>query len=134
MSEYTLSKTVTQPYVQTVEAVRAGLANQGFGVITEIDLAATLHTKIGATIPPQVILGACRPQLAYEAIQADPSIAAVLPCNVVVRTVDDITTVVEAFDPDAMVNLSSTAGKYGALATIAADARKRLTAVLDSLA
>ena len=72
--------------------------------------------------------------MAYEAIQADPSIAAVLPCNVVVRTVDDTTTIVEAFDPDAMVNLSSTAGDSDALATIAADARKRLTAVLDALA
>lgn len=134
MSEYTLSTTVTQPYAQTVEAVRAGLAGQGFGVLTEIDLAATLYTKIGATILPQVILGACQPQLAYEAIQADPSIAAVLPCNVVVRTIDDTTTVVEAFDPDAMVNLSSTAGNHDALATIAADARNRITAVLDGLA
>ena len=134
MSDYTLSKTVTQPYEKTVEAVKAGLADQGFGVLTEIDLAATLHTKLGVTIPPQVILGACRPQLAYEAIQADPSIAAVLPCNVVVRTIDDTTTVVEAFDPDAMVNLSSTATDNNALATIAADARQRLTALLDSLA
>ena len=134
MSEYTLSKSVTQPYEQTVEAVKAGLADQGFGVLTEIDLAATLHTKLGVTIPPQVILGACRPQLAYEAIQADPSIAAVLPCNVVVRTVDETTTIVEAFDPDAMVNLSPTAGKDDALATIAADARQRLTALLDNLA
>ena len=134
MSDYTLSKTVTQPYEKTVEAVKAGLADQGFGVLTEIDLAATLHTKLGVTIPPQVILGACRPQLAYEAIQADPSIAAVLPCNVVVRTIDDTTTVVEAFDPDAMVNLSSTATDNNALATIAADARQRLTALLDNLA
>lgn len=134
MSEYTLSKTVAQPYADTVEAVRAGLADQGFGVLTEIDLAATLHTKLGATIPPQVILGACRPQLAYEAIQADPSIATFLPCNVVVRTIDDTTTIVEAFDPDAMVYMSSTDGNSDALATIAADARKRLTAVLDALA
>ena len=134
MSDYTLSKTVAQPYEKTVEAVKAGLADQGFGVLTEIDLAATLHTKLGVTIPPQVILGACRPQLAYEAIQADPSIAAVLPCNVVVRTIDDTTTVVEAFDPDAMVNLSSTATDNNALATIAADAQQRLTALLDNLA
>ncbi len=134
MSEYTLSTTVAQPYPQTVEAVRAGLADQGFGVLTEIDLAATLRTKIGATVPPQVILGACQPQLAYEAIQADPSIASVLPCNVVVRTIDDTTTLVEAFDPNAMVNLSSTTANHDALATIATDARKRLTAVLDGLA
>ena len=132
MSDYTLSKTLTRPYGPTVEAVRAGLADQGFGVLTEIDLAATFHAKLGVTIPAQVILGACRPQLAYEAIQADPSIAAVLPCNVVVRTIDDTTTVVEAFDPDAMLNLSSTRNS-DALATIAADARTRLAAVLDGL-
>lgn len=134
MGEYTLSKTVAKPYERTVEAVRAGLADQGFGVLTEIDLAATLQAKIGATIPPQVILGACRPQLAYEALQADPSIAAVLPCNVVVRTIDESTTIVEAFDPDAMVNLSSTAASDDALATVAADARTRLIALLDNLA
>jgi uncharacterized protein (DUF302 family) len=137
MSDYTLSKTVAQPYEQTVQAVKAGLADQGFGVLTEIDLAATLHAKIGATVPPQVILGACRPQLAYEALQADPSIATVLPCNVVVRTIDDTTTVVEAFDPNAMVGLSPTthgpAGNESPLATVAADARQRLTALLDNL-
>ena len=132
MSDYTLSKTLARPYGPTVEAVRAGLADQGFGVLTEIDLAATFHAKLGVTIPAQVILGACRPQLAYEAIQADPSIAAVLPCNVVVRTIDDTTTVVEAFDPDAMLHLSSTRNS-DALATIAADARTRLAAVLDCL-
>jgi len=138
MSEYTLSKTVAQPYVQTVEAVKAGLADQGFGVLTEIDLAATLHAKIGATVPPQVILGACRPQLAYEAIQADPSIAALLPCNVVVRSVDETSTVVEAFDPSAMVGLSPAAhgseGNESPLTTVATDARQRLIALLDNLA
>ena len=75
-------------------------------------------------MPPQVILGACRPPLAYEALQVDPSIAAVLPCNVVVRAVDDSTTVVEAFDPDAMMGLAGD----GALDAVAADARQRITA------
>ena len=137
MSDYTLSKTVNQPYDQTVEAVKAGLNQQGFGVLTEIDLAATLQAKIGATIPPQVILGACRPQLAYEALQADPSIAAVLPCNVVVRSVDEATTIVEAFDPNAMLGLSPMtpdAADTSPLATVATDARQRLTALLSNLA
>ena len=62
-----------------------------------------MKAKLDVDLPPQVILGACRPPLAYEAIQVDPSIAAVLPCNVVVRSVDEDTTVVEAFDPDAMM-------------------------------
>lgn len=137
MSDYTLSKTVAQPYEQTVAAVKDGLADQGFGVLTEIDLAATLHAKIGATVPPQVILGACRPQLAYEAIQADPSIATVLPCNVVVRTIDDNTTIVEAFDPNAMVGLSpathGSEGNESPLAAVANDARERLVALFDTL-
>ncbi|HWJ80832.1 MAG TPA: DUF302 domain-containing protein [Nocardioides sp.] len=133
MSDYTLSTTVQQPYDETVAAVKAGLAEQGFGVLTEIDLAATLHAKIGATVPPQVILGACRPQLAYEALQADPSVATVLPCNVVVRTVDATTTAVEAFDPAAMTGMSG-AGEGSPLDRVATDARQRLGALLDALA
>lgn len=133
MSDYTLSTTVRQPYAATVEAVRHGLGEQGFGVLTEIDLAATLKAKIGAEVAPQVILGACRPQLAHEAIQADPSVATVLPCNVVVRSVDAGTTVVEAFDPAAMVSLGGDPSSDSPLATVAADARERLTALLAAL-
>ena len=133
MSDYTLSKTIPKPYDQTVEAVKAGLEEQGFGVLTEIDLTATLHAKIGVTVPAQVILGACRPQLAYEAIQADPAIATVLPCNVVVRTIDDSTTTVEAFDPNAMLSLSGASEPDSALTTVATDARHRLVALLDNL-
>ncbi len=126
---FTMNTTLTQPYDEAVEAVRAALTDQGFGILTEIDLKATLKEKLDVDIPPQVILGACRPPLAFEAIQADPSIAAVLPCNVVVRTVDDSTTVVEAFDPDAMMGMSDGAG----LDKVAADAKERLTAALDAL-
>lgn len=131
MADFTLSRTVNTPYASTVEAVRQGLADQGFGVLTEIDLAATLKEKLGVDVEPQVILGACRPQLAHEALQADPSIAAVLPCNVVVRSVDDSTSVVAAFDPDAMVRM---AGDAEALRAVAADARERLQGLLDTLA
>ena len=131
MADFTLSRTVNTPYAPTVEAVRQGLADQGFGVLTEIDLAATLKEKLGVDVEPQGILGACRPQLAHEALQADPSIAAVLPCNVVVRSVDDSTSVVEAFDPDAMVRM---AGDAEALRAVAADARERLQGLLDTLA
>lgn len=137
MSDYTLGSTIELPYEQAVTAVRDALADQGFGIITEIDLAATLHAKIGVTVAPQVILGACRPQLAYEALQADASIATVLPCNVVVRSVDDRTSVVEAFDPRAMTALAggdAAHEAHGALETVAADARERLVAMLASLA
>lgn len=87
MTQYTLETTVRRPYDETVEAVRAELATAGFGILSEIDLKATLKAKLDIDVAPQVILGACRPQLAHQALQADPSIAALLPCNVVVRTV-----------------------------------------------
>lgn len=131
MATYTLSTTVHRPYEDTVEAVRTGLAEAGFGVLTEIDLKATLKAKLDVDIAPQVILGACRPQLAYQAMQADASIAALLPCNVVVRALDDTTTSVEAFDPDAMMSLAD--GADEALRSVAADARQRLTTALAGL-
>ena len=129
MNGYTLSTELAQPYDTAVEAVRAALAEQGFGILTEIDLKATLKTKLDVDVPPQVILGACRPALAYEALTAEPSIAAVLPCNVVVRAVDDATTIVEAFDPDAMMGLANN----DALSAVAGDAKQRITAALTSL-
>lgn len=137
MSTFTLSRTLPAGYDDAVAQVRAALAEQGFGIISEIDLAATLHAKLGVEVAPQVILGACRPQLAHQALQADPSIAAVLPCNVVVRSVDATTSVVEAFDPDAMMALAGTDADDGSgspLARVAGDARTRLTAALDALA
>jgi uncharacterized protein (DUF302 family) len=131
MTQYTLETTVRRPYDETVEAVRAELATAGFGNLSEIDLKATLKAKLDVDVAPQVILGACRPELAHQALQADPSIAALLPCNVVVRALDDTTTVVEAFDPDAMMSLAGHAGD--ALRTVATDARQRLTAALAAL-
>ena len=86
MSDYTISTTLDLGYDEAVEAVRTALGDQGFGILTEIDLKATMKEKLDVDIEPQVILGACRPPLAYEAIQAEPAIATVLPCNVVVRS------------------------------------------------
>jgi uncharacterized protein (DUF302 family) len=132
MADYTLSTTIHRPYEEAVQAVRAGLADEGFGVLTEIDLKATLKTKLDVDIPPQVILGACRPQLAHQALSADPSIAALLPCNVVVRALDDTTTIIDAFDPDTMISFAGPdAGET--LRAVATDARHRLTTVLAAL-
>ena len=128
-NSFTLSATIQQSFGDAVEATRAALAEQGFGIITEIDLAGTLKEKIGAEVPPQVILGACRPHLAHQAIQVEPSIATVLPCNVVVRAVDETTSIVEAFDPAAMTRISSNP----ALREVADDARERLVAALATL-
>jgi uncharacterized protein (DUF302 family) len=129
MSTFTMTTTLNQPYHAAVDAVRAALGDQGFGVLTEVDLKATLKDKLDVDIEPQIILGACRPPLAYEAIRAEPSIAAVLPCNVVVRSVDETTTMVEAFDPDAMMGLADNA----ALHQVAADAKQRLDAAFAAL-
>lgn len=129
MTSYTLTTTMDQPYDGAVDAVRAALEDQGFGILTEIDLSAALHDKLGVEVPPQVILGACRPPLAYEAIQADPSIAAVLPCNVVVRSLGESTTLVEAFDPEAMMGLAD----LEALEKVAGDAKGRLQAAFAAL-
>lgn len=128
-ASFTLTATVAKPFAEAVDATRAALAEQGFGIITEINLAATLHAKIGVEIPPQIILGACRPQLAYQALQAEPSIATVLPCNVVVRALDETTTAVEAFNPDAMTRMADNE----ALNNVAAAATTRLAAALDAL-
>jgi uncharacterized protein (DUF302 family) len=125
---YTLGTTLEKPYDETVAAVREALADQGFGVLTEIDLRATLKKKLDVDVAPQVILGACRPQLAHEALGIDPSIGAVLPCNVTVRSLDATTTRVEAFDPAAMTYLAGEA-----LAGVADEARTRLTAALAAL-
>jgi uncharacterized protein (DUF302 family) len=130
MSNYTITTTITQPYDATVTAVRDALSEQGFGVLTEIDLKASLKEKLDVDVAPQMILGACRPPLAYEAIQAEPSIAAVLPCNVVVRALDQDATLVEAFDPDAMMGLADNS----ALSKIASDAKERLGAAFAALA
>ncbi len=130
MTAYTLRTEVALRFDAALAATRAALAQQGFGVLTEIDLAATLHAKLGVDLAPQVILGACRPPLALEAIQADPAIATVLPCNVVVRAVGDgSSTVVEALDPAVMLRVSDDR----ALETVATDARQRLVAALAVL-
>lgn len=127
MSSYTLSATVALPYDDAVAATRAALADQGFGVLTEIDVAATLKTKLDVDLTPQVILGACSPPLAYAALQVDPSVAAMLPCNVVVRSAGDGTCVVEAFDPAVMTRIAP------GLEQVASEAGLRLTAALAAL-
>ncbi len=126
---YTLTTTLPLAYADALAAVRGALADQGFGVLTEIDLAATLKAKLGKEVAAQTILGACRPPLAYQALQADPSVAALLPCNVVVREISPTSSVVEAFDPEAMLSFST--GET--IAEVAADAKQRLRAALDAL-
>src|SRR6266511_1046864 len=82
---YAFGKTVQMYYEDAIERATEALAKEGFGVLTEIDVAATLKKKLGKEIPPYKILGACNPQFAHRALEAEPQIGALLPCNVVVR-------------------------------------------------
>lgn len=126
---YALSTTVNQPFDATLTATRQALADQGFGILTEIDLAATLQKKLGAEIAPHVILGACNPPSAYAALQAEQSIGVLLPCNVVVRSLDASTTIVEAIDPQTMHQLTGN----DAMRSVADRVGGMLRAALDSL-
>lgn len=127
MSDFTLSVRVGTPYAETVERVRELLSEAGFGVLTEIDMAATLHAKLGVEVAPRIILGACRPPLAHQALQVDPRVATLLPCNVVVADADGGATV-EVFDPAVMTEFSP------ALAEVATEARERLSGMMGALA
>jgi uncharacterized protein (DUF302 family) len=118
-----------QPFQRTLEATRSALVEQGFGILTEVDLADVLKARIGAEIPAQVILGVCRPPLAHAAVRIAPSIGPLLPCNVVVRALDDGETLVEAVDPMVMVTLTGNAD----LEEVAVEARDGLTTALVSL-
>jgi uncharacterized protein (DUF302 family) len=121
--------TLDRPYNDVVPAVREALAAQGFGVLTEIDVRATMKAKLDVDVPAQVILGACRPELAHRALDATPSLGALLPCNVVVRTEADGRTAVEAIDPDAMARMDDSP----VVREVADEARGRLRAALDAL-
>ncbi|GAA4804097.1 DUF302 domain-containing protein [Tomitella cavernea] len=129
MPEFTLTTTVDAPYAQTVPVVREELANVGFGVLTEIDLAATLKAKLDVDIAPKIILGACRPPLAHRALEADPRVAALLPCNVVVTDTGGGSTLVEAMDPDVMPGFTGT----DALKDVATEARELLARMLTAV-
>ncbi len=126
---YSMSTTLDRPYDQAVADVRAALAEQGFGVITEIDMQAALKEKIGADIEPQIILGACSPSHAYRALQAEPSVGVLLPCNVVVRAEGADRSVVEMINPQMMVEIAEGDG----MQEVADEVTAKLSAALDSL-
>lgn len=108
--------------------VEAALKAEGFGVLTEIDVQATMKAKLGIDRAPMVILGACNPTLANAALDADPSVGALLPCNVVLRD-DGKGTVVEVIDPLSMLGVVERSG----VAAVAKEARERLERVVAAL-
>mgnify|MGYP001821642200 FL=1 len=127
--DYGISTTLDMTVTEALDAVRGALADQGFGILTQIDMAATLHAKLGVDIPAQVILGACNPPSAYRALGVEESIGLLLPCNVVVRAGGDGRTVVEALDPQMMVEVTGNE----ALRPVAEEVGSRLRSALDSL-
>ena len=128
-AHYTLSEATAAPFGAAVEAVRSELAREGFGVLCEIDVQATLRAKLGIETEPYVILGACNPPLAHQALDAEPDLGVLLPCNVAVYERRDETTIA-AIDPEKMLSIVDN----DELATIAADVRGRLGRVVEHAA
>jgi uncharacterized protein (DUF302 family) len=126
---YTLSGTTRLELEEAVARVRDELAREGFGVLCDIDVQATLRVKLGVETAPYRILGACNPPLAHQALEAEPELGVLLPCNVVVYERDGVTHVA-AIDAERMLSIV----ENEAVAPIAADVRARLRNVVDCVA
>jgi uncharacterized protein (DUF302 family) len=124
--DYTLTATTDLPFADAVARVRDELQAEGFGVLCEIDVQATLQAKLGVEHEPYLILGACNPPLAHQALAAEPDLGVLLPCNVVVYELDGRTTV-SAVDAERMLSIVGN----DAVAPIAADVRARLARVVE---
>jgi uncharacterized protein (DUF302 family) len=124
-TSYTLSDKTTFPFDEAVERVRQELKAEGFGVLCEIDVQETLKQKLGVVREPYTILGACNPPLAHQALEAEPELGALLPCNVIVYQRDGDTHI-SAVDAERMLSIVGN----GQLAPIAADVRRRLADVV----
>lgn len=127
---YTFGTRLQLPAREVRELVESALKAEGFGILTEIDIAATLRAKLGLDTEPYLILGACNPGLAHRALEVDPSIGALLPCNVVLRQgATPGETIVEIVEPRALLALTNVPG----LAEVASEASERLHRATDVL-
>lgn len=129
VTEYAYRTKLGLPYEQAVKKTTAALKAEGFGVLTEIDVKATLKKKLDADFRKYVILGACNPPLAHRALQAELEIGLLLPCNVIVYEADDGGSVVSIVDPISMLGVVESA----ALDPVAQEARTRLQRVVENL-
>lgn len=125
---YGFGMTLPGPYEAVVLRVKEALKAEGFGVLTEIDVQQTLREKLGVQMPPYLILGVCNPHLAHRALELEPAIGLLLPCNVVVRTLDKECSV-EVADPDALIGIS----RNQQLTPIAEEAKQHLQKAIATL-
>jgi uncharacterized protein (DUF302 family) len=127
---YSIDRVLEQKdFDRVVARTRQELQKEGFGVLTEIDVAATLKAKLGADMPPYLILGACNPPLAHRVLELEPHIGVLLPCNVVVRQLDDGRIEVSAMDPEAAMQMVENPG----VREVARDVRERLARVVRAV-
>ena len=126
---YTLTATSDAPFADAVEQVRAELKEEGFGVLCEIDVQATLKEKLGVDREPYLILGACNPPLAHRALEAEPAVGVLLPCNVVVYEREGESHI-SAVDPERMLSIVDNEQLVG----VAAEVKERLGAVVSRAA
>ena len=129
--DYYFSKTLDMPVDQAVQHVTEALAAKGFGVLTTIDVAATLKKKLDVDFRPYMILGACNPPFAHQALLAEDKIGTMLPCNVIVQEVADMPGMVEVAAVDPVASMAAVANPQ--LAAVAQEVRARLKRVVDSL-
>ena len=126
---YYLSRILELPFNEAVQRVMATLKDQGFGVLTDIDVQATFKAKLGASIPPYRILGACNPNIARQALQIENKLGVLLPCNVIVRDAGGGKTEVAAIDPVSSMDRTGNPQ----LVVVAEDVRSRLQRAVDGV-
>jgi uncharacterized protein (DUF302 family) len=119
-------------FSEAIGQVKDALKQEGFGILTEIDLQAAFREKLGREFRPYVILGACNPPLAFSAINADPAVGLLLPCNVTIESMGQHRTMVRLTNPEAML-ATATVEASSELASVARDASERMGRVMDSL-
>jgi len=124
--------TIERPYAETVDLVVSALKNEGFGVLTQIDVKATMKEKLGEEFRPYVILGACNPPLAHRALTSDPSVGLLLPCNVTVESITENSSEVHIIDPKVMMGVGDFR-ENEQIRTVADEAYNKLKRVAKSL-
>ncbi len=130
MTPYHFTLTINGDFATAVEKTRKALADHGFGIVSEIDMAAVLDEKLGVHHDPYLILGACNPGFAHQAVGYEPAIGVLLPCNVVVRQTEDARVMIDFMDPSVVLELVGEEGVHN----IAEEVRTRLEMTRDAIA